>query len=152
MIIIKNDNNKQMKDIIHTNLRKNNREKCEWFKNNSSTDINVLNTKDSNFLVFDNDKLIGGAIGFVKYNWYFLDLLYIDEAYRGHGIGTSLIKSIEEFAKKENLTGVRIETWDFQARGFYEKKGYTVYGEIKDCPPGTIEYFLKKEFNYAQDL
>ena len=33
MIIIKNDNNNELKNIIHTNLRKNNIEKCEWLKN-----------------------------------------------------------------------------------------------------------------------
>lgn len=146
MITIKNDNNIEMKNIIHTNLRKNNREKCEWLKNNISADINVSDIKNCNFLVYDNDKLIGGAIGFIQYNWYFLDLLYIDEEYRGQNIGTSLIKQIEAFAKKENLTGVRMETWDFQAKDFYEKLGYTVYGKIKNCPPGTIDYFLKKEF------
>lgn len=145
MIIIRNDNNKQMKDIIHTSLRKNNIEKCEWLKNNISPDINVSNIQDYNFLAFDDGKLIGGAIGFIQYNWYFLDLLYIDKNYRGQYIGTTLIKKIEEFAKKENLTGVRMETWDFQAKGFYEKNGYTVFAEIKDCPPGTIDYFLKKE-------
>lgn len=145
MITIKNENNVEMKNIIHTNLRKNNMEKCEWLRNNQSPDINVPNTKNSNFLAFDNDKLIGGAIGFVQYNWYFLDLLYVDEEYRGQDVGTNLIKQIEEFAEKENLTGVRMGTWDFQARGFYEKNGYTVYGEIKDCPPGTVEYYLKKE-------
>ena len=145
MITIKNDNNIEMKNIIHTNLRKNNREKCEWLKNNTSADINVSDIKNCNFLVYDNDKLIGGAIGFIQYNWYFLDLLYIDEEYRGQDIGTNLIKQIEAFAKKENLTGVRMETWDFQSRGFYEKNGYAVYAEIKNCPPGTIDYFLKKE-------
>ena len=145
MITIKNDNDVKMKNIIHTNLRKNNIEKCEWIKDNLSFDINVSNTKNSNFLAFDNNKLIGGAIGFVEYNWYFLDMFYIDEEYRGRDIGTNLIKQIEEFAKKENLTGVRMETWDFQAREFYEKNGYSVFAEIKDCPPGTIDYFLKKE-------
>lgn len=145
MITIKNDNDVKMKNIIHTNLRKNNIKKCEWLKNNISADINVSNIKNSNFLAFDNDKLIGGAIGFIQYNWYFLDLLYIDEKYRGQDIGTNLIKQIEKLAKKENLTGVRIETWDFQAKGFYEKNGYKVFAEIKDCPPGTIDYFLKKE-------
>ena len=145
MITIKNDNNIEMKNIIHTNLRKNNREKCEWLKNYTSANIKVSDIKNCNFLAFDDDKLIGGAIGFVQYNWYFLDLLYIDEEYRGQDIGTNLIKQIEAFAKKENLTGVRMETWDFQAREFYEKNGYVVYAEIKDCPPGTIDYFLKKE-------
>lgn len=145
MITIKRDNNEELKDIIHSNLRKNNREKCEWLKNNTSADIKISGTKTSNFLAFDNERLVGGAIGFVEYNWYFLDLLYIDEEYRGQDIGTNLLKEIEEFSIKQNLTGIRMETWDFQARGFYEKNGYNVFAEIKDCPPGTICYFLKKE-------
>ncbi len=146
MITIKNENDIKFKKIINTRLRKNNMEKCSWFKDNISEDINISSVKNNNFLAFDNDKLIGGAIGFVEYNWYFLDLLYIDEEYRNRNIGTNLIKEIEKFALKEHLTGVRMETWNFQAKGFYEKNGYSVFGEIKDCPPGTIDYHLKKEF------
>lgn len=141
MITIINDNNNKLKNIIHTNLRKNNIEKCEWLKNNVSKNIELPTKKDSNFLVFDDNKLIGGAIGFIEYNWYFLDLLYVNEEYRGKNVGTNLIKKIEEFAIKEHLIGVRMETWDFQARGFYEKNGYIVFAEIKNCPPGTIDYY-----------
>lgn len=57
-----------------------------------------------------------------------------------------LIDKIEECAKENNALGVRMETWDFQARKFYEKMGYIVYATFEDCPPGTIEYFLKKSF------
>lgn len=146
MIIIKNDNSIEMKNIIHTKLRRNNIEKCKWLKNNETEDITVSIIKNCNFLAFDDKKLIGGAIGFIQYNWYFLDLLYVDKEYRDQDIGTNLIRTIEELAKKENLTGVRMETWDFQARGFYEKNGYIVFGEITNCPPGTICYSLKKEF------
>ena len=39
-------------------------------------------------------------------------------------------------------------TWDFQAKEFYEKLGYEVFGKIKDCPPDTIHYDLKKVFSY----
>ena len=146
MITIKNENDIKFKKIIDTRLRKNNIEKCSWFKDNISEDINISSVKNNNFLAFDNDKLIGGAIGFVEFNWYFLDLLYIDEEYRNRNIGTNLIKEIEKFALEEHLTGVRMETWNFQAKGFYEKNGYSVFGEIKDCSPGTIDYHLKKEF------
>ena len=134
MITIKNENDIKFKKIIDTRLRKNNIEKCSWFKDNISEDINISSVKNNNFLAFDNDKLIGGAIGFV------------DEEYRNRNIGTNLIKEIEKFALKEHLTGVRMETWNFQAKGFYEKNGYSVFGEIKNCPPGTIDYHLKKEF------
>lgn len=146
MITIKNDNNDKLENIIHTNLRKNNIEKCEWLKNNVSENIELPTKKNRNFLAFDDNKLIGGAIGFVEYNWYFLDLLYVNEEYRGKNVGTNLIKKIEEYAIKEHLIGVRMETWDFQARGFYERNGYAVFAEIKNCPPGTVDYYLKKEF------
>lgn len=127
MITIKNDNNKQMKDIVHSNLRKNNIEKCQWLKDNISSDITVSNTIDSNFLAFDNDKLIGGAIGYIEYNWYFLDLLYIDEDYRRQSIGTKLIKAIEEFAIKENLTGIRMETHGIFKQEVFMKKMVIMY-------------------------
>lgn len=38
-----------------------------------------------------------------------------------------------------------METWDFQARNFYEKNGYKDFAQIEDCPPNTIDYFLKKK-------
>lgn len=145
MIIIKNDNNEVNKNIIHTKLRRNNLDKCEWLNKHVPADVKVSDTVENNFLAFDDGKLIGGAIGFLQYDWYFLDLLYVDKEYRNQDVGTNLIIAIEEYAQKENLTGVRMETWDFQAKGFYEKMGYTVWAEIKDCPPGTIDYYLKKE-------
>lgn len=97
-----------------------------------------------NFAVYDDGKLVGGATGIIEFDWYFLEELWIDEKYRNKHIGTMLIEKIEELAKSENLTGIRMETWNFQAKGFYEKNGYEVYAQFEDCPPGTIEYFLKK--------
>ncbi len=145
MIVIKKSNHKELKEAIDNKLSQFNREKCQWLRNNSSIDQKEYEENEHNFFVYVNDKLVGGAIGYIKYNWYFLDLLYIDDEYRGQDIGTELINRIEKLARKEKLVGIRMETWDFQARGFYEKNGYIVYAEIKDCPPGTIDYFLKKE-------
>ena len=145
MIVIKNDNNEKLKKVIDDKLSQFNKKQCKWLRDNSSNDQREYEEKEHNFLVYIEDKLIGGAIGFIKYNWYFLDLLYVDEEYRGQDIGTELINRIETLAKKEKLMGIRTETWDFQARGFYEKNGYIVYAKIKNCPPGTIDYFLKKE-------
>lgn len=142
---IKKDNNAKLKNIIDDRLTEFNREKCEWFRDKFNSNQDEYEEEQHNFLVFDEDKLIGGVIGFIKYNWYYLDLLYVDEEYRKQDIGTELLKQIEELARKEKLTGVRMDTWSFQARGFYEKNGYQVYGQIENCPPGATDYFLKKE-------
>jgi hypothetical protein len=38
-----------------------------------------------------------------------------------------------------------LTTFDFQARSFYEIKGYKVVGEIKDYPPGSSYFTMVKE-------
>lgn len=139
-IKIEQNNEDKFKEYVLNGLVENNKRKCEWFRENSSK-----SEEPKNFLAFDGDKIIGGAIGYINYNWYFLDLLWIEEAYRDKDIGTTLINNIEEYAQKENLTGVRMETWNFQAKGFYEKMGYKIYATIEDCPPGTIDYFFMKK-------
>ncbi|MGC6728099.1 hypothetical protein ACP0GO_26835, partial [Escherichia coli] len=37
-----------------------------------------------------------------------------------------------------------LDTYSFQARGFYEKLGYTVFGTIDDFPPGHQRFFGRK--------
>ena len=145
MIKINIDNDKKLKNEIDIRLTKFNCEKCEWLKTKSDTAVDEYQEKEFNFLVYDDDKLIGGAIGFIKYNWYFLDMLYIDEEYRKRNIGTSLINELENFARKEKLTGIRTDTWDFQAKEFYEKMGFKLFGELKDCPLRIINYFFEKK-------
>ena len=141
---IKNIKDQNFEKIIDANLHKFNRENCEWILKN--TEEKPTNTRYCNFGVYNNDKLIGGAVGYIEWKWYFLDELWIEEEHRKNGIGTKLINEIEKCAKENNLLGVRMETWSFQARGFYEKMGYEIYATFEDCPPGTIDYFLKKRF------
>lgn len=142
MIKVKENNKEEFDKIISTNLHKYNRSQCKWI--NDNTQIKPSKKKYHNFEVIDNDNIVGGAVGIIQFGWYFLEELWIDEKYRGKNIGTILIKNIEDCAKKNNALGVRTETWNFQAKGFYEKMGYTLYASLDDCPPGTIEYFFKK--------
>lgn len=145
MIKIIVDNNKKLKNKIDIGLTKFNREKCDWLERKSKTGVDEYQEKEFNFVAYDDNKLIGGAIGFIKYDWYFLDMLYIDEKYRKGKIGTSLINELENFAFKKKLIGIRTDTWDFQAKEFYEKMGFNLFGELKDCPLGTINYFFEKK-------
>ena len=123
---------------------KENRNKCEWIKEN--TEVKPSKDKYYNYGVYENNELIGGAVGTIRFGQYFLEELWVDEKYRGKNIGSTLIEKVEECAKSNRALGVRMETWNFQARGFYEKKGYKVYATFEDCPPGTIDYLLKKRF------
>ena len=142
---IGSDYDQMFNDIRHK-LRVHNREKCAWLKENSPVDLN--NTDKRINFIYHNGKdnaVLGGLFGHMEYNWLHLEQLYVDEEYRGHDIGTELMEIAETYAKEKCATGIVLETWSFQARPFYEKLGYEVFAELKDCPPGTIMYLLRKE-------
>ena len=46
-------------------------------------------------------------------------------------------------AKKEGCTIIQLDTFDWQAKGFY-KNGYSVFGELKNCPKGHSRYYMSK--------
>ena len=91
--------------------------------------------------------IIGGLSGFSRYDWLFIELFFIPESIRGHGLGTNLMRQAEQIARARNLTGIWLDTFDFQARPFYEKLGFTVFGELKDHPRGISQYWLQKRFS-----
>lgn len=130
------------KTYIHQKLRQENQTKCPWLQKNAPSDIRISDQIEQNFIIYDNEKLVGGALGYIRYNWYYLEILWLDPEYRGRKIGSELLEKIKLYAREHNLTGIRLDTWDFQARGFYEKNGFRVFGELRDCPPGTIRYAL----------
>ncbi|WP_406344110.1 GNAT family N-acetyltransferase [Streptomyces sp. NBC_00648] len=89
--------------------------------------------------------LAGGLTGRTWATWLHVDLLWVDAAHRGTGLGAELLARAEESARTEHSCAwSRLETWDFQAPGFYRRQGYEVVGEVPDYPPGVTEFILTK--------
>lgn len=95
----------------------------------------------------DDGKTIGGLIGGTGYDWLHIELLHVPEAARGQGLGKQLMQRAEDFARERNLAGIWLDTFNFQARGFYEKLGYTVFGTLEGHPIGGSRFFLEKRFD-----
>lgn len=92
----------------------------------------------------DNDAILGGLYGHTFYRWLFIELLAVPEQGRGQGIGSKLMNRVEEFAREKDCVGIWLDTFDFQAPGFYKKLGYTECGEIADYPLGHKRHFFQK--------
>ena len=95
----------------------------------------------------DTGEMLGGLWGSTNYSLLYIYLLYLPEDLRRAGLGRQLITQAEQEAIKRGCRGVWLDTFSFQARGFYEKLGYTVFGTIEDYPPGHSRFFLKKTFD-----
>lgn len=92
-----------------------------------------------------DDLFVGGIRAFL-YCWkcLYIDVLWVEEKYRHLGYGAKLIKKVEEDAIKQGGHLAHLDTFDFQAKNFYLKQGYEVFGELEDCPPGHKRFYLRK--------
>ena len=91
-------------------------------------------------------EIVGGVYGATMWSWLMIDGLWVDEALRGRGLGRQLLLRSEAIAVARGCRGSWLGTFDFQAREFYERHGYTVFGTCPDFPPGHTHFHLRKEF------
>lgn len=104
------------------------------------------NAKRICFVVYDMDeKIAGGVIALVYWNWLYIDLMWLRPDLRRKGFGSRLLGLAEDEAKKLGAEHVYLDTFSFQAPEFYKKQGYRVYGELQDFPKGFQRYFMTKE-------
>ena len=98
------------------------------------------------FILYTPDgEIAGGLIGETHWDWFYINLMFIKEELRGRGYGHRILTLAEEEARKSGATQAYLDTFSFQAPGFYKKHGYQVFGELKDFPPGHRRYYLTKE-------
>jgi GNAT superfamily N-acetyltransferase len=90
------------------------------------------------------DRPVGGLWGRSGYDWMFVEYLAVPEALRGQRFGSALIQEAERIARARGCCGIWLDTFAFQARGFYEKLGFTVFGTLEDHPRGSRRFFLSK--------
>ncbi len=104
--------------------------------------------KDTKFAVFakdENDNILGGIRANAFWNYCIIELLWLSKDSRGLGAGSKLVHAAEMFAKENGFNYMRTETLSFQAKPFYEKLGFNVFGELPDYPKGHTTYCLIKE-------
>ena len=99
----------------------------------------------------DAGTTVGGLTGRWYYGWLFVELLFLPEQYRGQDFGTRIMRAAETYAKEQGMTGIWLDTFGFQARGFYEKLGYGVFGELPDYPVGHSRYFFQKRLGASSN-
>lgn len=94
----------------------------------------------------DTAEIFGGLWDDTMFSHLHVDLLFLPESLRRNGIGRQLMNDAELEAIRRGCRGAWLDTYSFQARGFYERLGYTIFGTIDDYPPGHSRIFLKTTF------
>ena len=92
-----------------------------------------------------NGDMLAG-INSILYCWNCLniDVLWVKEEFRKEGYGSALLNEVEKIAKEKGCKLIHLDTFDFQAKDFYLKHGYEVFGVLDDCPIEHKRYYMKK--------
>ena len=100
-----------------------------------------------------NHRLKDPVVGILRYSLFwqsipFLDLLYIDEAYRGKGYGSQMMSEWEQSMKIRGYKYVMTSTQaDEDAWRFYEKLSYTKVGGFLPPEQDAYEWIYLKQLS-----
>lgn len=135
------ENHEAFTTFLNTKIREYNDEHSPYHKESRKKG----SIRPLNLIVTDlQQQWIGGITAEVYWGWVEINKFWFSQEYRGKGIGGQLLAKAEESAKQMGATKALLTTYDFQARTFYEAKGYQVVGEVKDYPPGSSYYTMIK--------
>ena len=88
--------------------------------------------------------LVGGLWGRSLWGSMYIDVIFVPEQLRRSGIGSKVMRRAEAEAIRRGCHSIWLDTYNFQARSFYERLGFTVFGVIEGPPPMFPHFFLKK--------
>ena len=101
------------------------------------------------FVAEEGGIIIGFASGLTNHKWFNLTDLWVHENYRRQGIGTKLLKMLEDKVKSIGMEHIYTWTTGFNNPKFYEKQGYKVFTVFEDfCEvKGYHHIGYRKDFN-----
>ena len=92
--------------------------------------------------------IIAGCTGYI-YSWgaMYIDDMWVEEKYRRQGLGSKVFQAVEQVAEEKGCHLIFLGTWDFQAKPYYIKHGYSVFSTLHECPAGHEDYGLFKRLD-----
>lgn len=103
----------------------------------------------ASFLRDEAGRIVGGAHGELWGRSVHIAAMWVDKGQRGKGQGAALLKAVEDYAAANGCALAFVETTSFQARPFYERLGYRVFGELEGIDEGVTLFFLRKDLQVS---
>ncbi|MFU7598181.1 GNAT family N-acetyltransferase [Legionella pneumophila] len=99
------------------------------------------------FFIRDADNtIVGGCNGSALYGCLYIDQLWVSDLLRKQGWGAALIEAALQYGKENGCTFATVNTFDWEALGFYQKKGFKIEFERHGFLKDSVFYFLRKNF------
>ena len=95
--------------------------------------------------VEDDGRLIAGLDACITaFKILYVSTVFVDQEYRMKGIGARMIREMEKRAGAMGVNTIRLDTFNWQGKEFYEALGYQCVGRYDNEEDGYSEYFFLK--------
>ena len=94
----------------------------------------------------EKGQIVAGLAGETYCGWLFVKYLWVSDGLCGRGVGRALMAQAETLAWKRGCHSAWLDTFSFQAPGFYEKLGYEEFARL-DYPPEHHRHFMRKRLS-----
>ncbi len=105
----------------------------------------VLNYDEFCFAAEEDGKILGVITGRAYYNEVHIGDLIVASSVRKGGIGSKLVRAVEDNYRGKGYDKITLTTFGFQAPEFYKKLGYEIEFVREDKDPKLSKYFLAKQ-------
>lgn len=93
----------------------------------------------------EDGRIVAGLDGcMTAFKILYVSTVFVEEAYRRKGYGRRLMEEMERRAKSLGANTIRLDTFSWQGREFYEALGYQAVGHYANAEDGYEEFFFLK--------
>lgn len=105
------------------NIARETAEKTEWTEERQDQAKEICY-----YFLTDGDSTYGYLVYWTEKQMAYLDSIYLEEAYRGQGLGSEILRNFENFLKEKNIEKIRLYVFNHNQRAFrlYQKMGYEI--------------------------
>ena len=75
----------------------------------------------------------------------YVEMLWVDEAFRRRGLGRRLLAQVEEEERKWGARRIELDTFSFQAPDYYPKLGFREFARVEPYSGAYGRYYFIKE-------
>jgi GNAT superfamily N-acetyltransferase len=95
----------------------------------------------------EKDQIVAGLHAWTWSGWLKINYLWVSAQERGRGRGRQMLLVAEAEARNRGCSRATVNTYSFQAPGFYRKLGYRIVATVEGLPEGHRQYTLLKDLS-----
>ncbi|WP_077147588.1 GNAT family N-acetyltransferase [Sphingopyxis sp. KK2] len=108
--------------------------------------VPILDNQDFAILLKDDaQSVIGGLVATSRWGGFHIEMVALPASLRRKRYGSTLLQLAEAEARHRGCHHIYLDTQAFQAKPFYERHGFVVFGQIDGPAPYYPRYFMQKK-------